>query len=174
MNGEEEELREAVTKMGLKYSGLFDEKLDGPAVSWHEVNEMQAKDTVYLVDVRSKAEREVSMVTGAMSRSDFEALDLQPEEEKNKNIKIVTYCTIGYRSGKYACELSDKGWNGRVSNGQGVVPWSWEKKEGLLVHDGQPTMRVHTYGPAWNNAGPGYTTETFSVFRQIITFLFGG
>lgn len=170
MKGHEGDALE-VRKLSKKFSGSFEDKLGGEALSFAEVEEMRANsnDGVYLIDVRSKAERDVSMVTGAISQDDFEKLHLQPGEKKG--VKIIAYCTIGYRSGTYACQLADKGWT--AYNGKGVVPWSWEEGP-LLVKDGQPTKQVHVYGSTWEKAGPGYEAVKFSIFHQITTFLFGG
>ena len=77
---------------------------------------------VILVDVRSRPEREVSMISGAISIDEFrnEVLpsllrslddglqldDEQPHHHSRQNgIVVATYCTIGYRSGVEARKL---------------------------------------------------------------------
>ena len=109
MKGHEGDALE-VQKLSKKFSGPFEDKLGGEALSFAEVKEMRANsnDGVYLIDVRSKAERDVSMVTGAISKDDFEELQLQPGEKKG--VKIIAYCTIGYRSGTYACQKAGPGY----------------------------------------------------------------
>ena len=49
-----------------------------------------------IVDVRTKDEQDVSMIEGAMRKDDFEA-----RKDEFKGHKVIAYCTIGYRSGKY-------------------------------------------------------------------------
>ena len=62
------------------------------------------------------------------------------EEEKGKDrtsdrdplrdLLLVPYCTVGYRSGHFATELVRAGWRRRqVFNGLGVVPFSYEAVE---------------------------------------------
>ena len=59
-----------------------------------------------VVDVRTEAERAVSVIKGAVTKEQYEA-DVNGEYVGKK---IVAYCTIGYRSGKYVEKLiKDKG-----------------------------------------------------------------
>mmetsp|Transcript_4490 Transcript_4490/g.5141 ORF Transcript_4490/g.5141 Transcript_4490/m.5141 type:complete len:351 (-) Transcript_4490:296-1348(-) len=76
-----------------------------------------------LLDVRSKAERDVSIIPGAISMDDFERTkwinkhvhNSSPKENSTSTIAptttavptIVLYCTIGYRSGREAQRLVD-------------------------------------------------------------------
>jgi len=75
---------------------------------------------VILVDVRSRPEREVSIISGAISIDEFrnevlpslQSLDeLQLDDDRTNNntrqngIAVATYCTIGYRSGVEARKL---------------------------------------------------------------------
>ena len=75
---------------------------------------------VILVDVRSRPEREVSIISGAISIDKFrnevlpslQSLDeLQLDDDRTNNnnrqngIVVATYCTIGYRSGVEARKL---------------------------------------------------------------------
>jgi len=75
---------------------------------------------VILVDVRSRPEREVSIISGAISIDEFrnEVLpslqpsgdglqldDERPHHNDKNGIVVATYCTIGYRSGVEARKL---------------------------------------------------------------------
>ena len=74
---------------------------------------------VILVDVRSRPERGVSMISGAVSIDEFRnevlpslrpsadelQLNEQPHQNEQKGIVVATYCTIGYRSGVEARKL---------------------------------------------------------------------
>jgi rhodanese-related sulfurtransferase len=70
---------------------------------------------VLLVDVRTKSERDVSMISGAVSLDEFKANVLPSLESKLAAVDddgdsalpdmIVTYCTIGFRSGVEARKL---------------------------------------------------------------------
>jgi len=95
-----------------------------------------------LVDVRTTAEREVSMISGAITSETFEA-----HTEDYQGQTVVTYCTAGYRSGLYADKLRSRGW--KVLNLKGSL-LSWSHAGQPLVHDGQPTLQIHTFGPDWD------------------------
>jgi rhodanese-related sulfurtransferase len=58
---------------------------------------------VVLVDVRSEPEQQVSMLEGSMTKEQFRQ---RQQELTNDEAFIVTYCTIGYRSGLEARRLS--------------------------------------------------------------------
>lgn len=107
-----------------------------------------AEDTV-LVDVRTPEEQAVSMLPGAITQDAFEAA-----RDAYQHQTVVTYCTIGARSGAYADELREEGV--AVFNLKGsILAWT---HAGLPLMDsaGQPTRSVHTYGRKWNLAASGY------------------
>lgn len=95
---------------------------------------------IVLVDVRSEAERSVSMIPGAITAGTFEA-DLTSYEGKI----IVPYCTIGGRSYLYARKLSAAGISTRNYR-DSILGWC---RSGLALEapDGQPTKSVHPYWP---------------------------
>lgn len=106
------------------------------------------RDRVVLVDVRTPAERAVSMIPGAIP---VEMLEAHPDAYRDR--KVVTYCTIGYRSGLYAEKLRQRGW--KVANLAGSI-LAWTLAHQPLVDARGPTRRVHVYGRRWNLAGEGY------------------
>jgi rhodanese-related sulfurtransferase len=112
------------------------------------VRELAGPEPPVLVDVRSDEEREVSTIPGALSREEFEA-----RRDELAGREVVTYCTIGYRSGLYTQELIDEGWTASNLRGS-ILAWTHAGRE--LVHDGSPTRRVHVYGSTWNLAAEGY------------------
>ncbi|MGB5712147.1 MAG: rhodanese-like domain-containing protein, partial [Waterburya sp.] len=70
-----------------------------------ELQQLQQQgQELILVDVRSPEERAVSFIPGAITTKEFEQ-DLQ----KYQDSTIVAYCTIGYRSGKYAQKMQQQG-----------------------------------------------------------------
>lgn len=135
------------------------------------VNIMEQKSThsdgivsPILVDVRSKEERDVSMIPGGISVEEFEAM-IKENPKQYKSQLIVPYCTIGYRSGKYGTQLMEKHGFTNVRNGEGIVLWTYQgadlvtkKEEGIVS-----TKVVHTFGSAWNLAADGYSTVQFGV-----------
>jgi sodium/bile acid cotransporter 7 len=110
--------------------------------------ELAGPEPPVIVDVRSDEEREVSMIPGAISREEFEK---HPDRFTGR--EVVTYCTIGYRSGRYTQKLVGKGWDAHNLRGSIV---SWTHVGGELEQGGSPTRRVHVYGKTWNLVAEGY------------------
>jgi sodium/bile acid cotransporter 7 len=97
-----------------------------------------------IVDVRTEAERAVSVIKGAVTKEQYEA-DVNGEYVGKK---IVAYCTIGYRSGKYVETLiKDKGVDAYNLRGS-ILAWTHAGGP-LETADGTPTNVVHTWGKAW-------------------------
>lgn len=128
-----------------------------------------------LIDVRSKAERAVSMIQGAQAMDDLETtrwinkyihhFDGVP---KGGTPTIVTYCTIGYRSGREAQWLSDEltktygieiGKSVEIKNLDGILAYTFVEDAPPLLrpyHKGSSdhllTRRIHSYGKEWSEA----------------------
>lgn len=113
------------------------------------VADLQKSDGIVLVDVREPKEQAVSMIPGAITAEAFAAA-----EETYRDKTVVTYCTIGARSGVFADALRKKGFD--VFNLKGsLLAWT---HAGLPLTDanGQDTKRVHVYGKTWDLAAEGY------------------
>lgn len=105
------------------------------------------QDPVFL-DVRPPEERAVSMIPGAIDKATFEA-----NAEAYRNRPVVTYCTIGARSGLYAKKLQKDGYDVRNLKGS-ILLWS---HAGRPLEDAEgATHRVHTYGRKWALLPEGY------------------
>ena len=117
-----------------------------------------------LVDVRTADERAVSSIPGSVSSADYES----NFDAKYRDERVVAYCTIGYRSGKYVEKLiEEKGVD--AYNLRGSV-LAWTHAGGELVDgggsgggSGAPTTRVHTFGKKWALARSGYDSVWFNV-----------
>lgn len=97
-----------------------------------------------LLDVRTKAEFEVSHLRSAQ----------QVEPDSNADVidfprdhPIVTYCSVGYRSGAFAKTLQEAGYT-HVQNMSGSI-FEWANQGRPLERDGQPTDKVHPYNKRW-------------------------
>lgn len=101
-------------------------------------------EKILFVDVRKKKEREVSVIPGAISKKEFKRL-----REDFRGHLIIPYCTIGYRSGKYARKLARAGFEVRNLAG-GIILWAHQV--GSFEHRGKPTRRIHVYGKKWDLA----------------------
>ncbi|MGR3219151.1 MAG: rhodanese-like domain-containing protein [Candidatus Anammoxibacter sp.] len=102
-----------------------------------------------IVDVRSRRERDVSVIQGSLSVDEFEA-----QWDLFKEIPILVYCTAGCRSGTYARMLNRKGFKAFNLQG-GVLAWALEGLTFVTPNE-EITNRVHVYGKKWDALPPGY------------------
>lgn len=102
------------------------------------------RDQPTLLDVRTKAEYDVSHIHGALRvepGSDGETLSI------SRDHPIVTYCSVGYRSAAYARTLQEAGFK-NVQNMTGSI-FDWANKGYPIEQNGQPTQKVHPYSQRW-------------------------
>ncbi len=131
------------------YDSYRDEFPGVKSLSAGELVELRAKEDVVLVDVREEKERAVSVIPGAITREAFEA-----EKEKLRERRVVAYCTIGYRSGKYVQELNEQGIPALNLEGS-ILAWV-NAGQPVVDPQGAPVKRVHTYGAQWALLPDGY------------------
>ena len=132
------------------YDGYHAEAFAGVAdITVAEFLAKKSSDPMVLIDCREPAEMNISQIPGALSRAAFEA---DPESFRQQT--IITYCTIGYRSGEYARDLQAQGFS-VVNLIGGVLMWA---HEGQLFEnpEGGMTKRVHVYGEQWDLLPPEY------------------
>ncbi|MDQ6913571.1 MAG: rhodanese-like domain-containing protein [Verrucomicrobiota bacterium] len=98
-----------------------------------------------LLDVRTTAEFEVSQIHGAQ-RVDPEAR--ASEIKLPKDQPIVTYCSVGYRSGAFAKKLQEAGYT-NVQNLSGSI-FQWANEGRPLERDGRHVEQVHPYNSSWS------------------------
>ena len=103
---------------------------------------------IVLVDVRSPEEVAVSMIPGAITQQEFET-----NIENYKNSKIIAYCTIGYRSGKYAESWQERGVE--ILNLEGSL-LAWSHIRGKLVNSKGRTNQVHVFNRRWRLVADNY------------------
>ncbi len=97
-----------------------------------------------LLDVRTKAEFEVSHLRGAQRvepGSEADAIEIA------KGKPIVTYCSVGYRSGAFATKLQEAGYK-NVRNMSGSI-FAWANDGYPVERDGQRVQKVHPYNEEW-------------------------
>ena len=96
-----------------------------------------------VVDVRSEAEVNVSVIPGAITKKQFEK-----DRDQYKGRLVIPYCTVGVRSAAYAKQLAKKGMT--VKNYKGsILKWA-EAGLPLVTLDGKPTNRVHTWSDRYS------------------------
>ncbi len=97
-----------------------------------------------LLDVRTKAEYDVSHIHGARRidpAAAANAIDLPKDEP------IVTYCSVGYRSAGFAKKLQQAGYT-NVQNMTGSI-FQWANDGRPLEREGQRVSKVHPYNATW-------------------------
>jgi rhodanese-related sulfurtransferase len=109
-----------------------------------------ANDEVVFVDVRKAKEQKVSMIPGAVTKEHFME-NLEQYREK----KIIAYCTISYRSGKFAEKMEKRGIG--ITNLQAGL-LGWVHAHGPLVDKNGAVSTLNVYGRAWDLAPSWITT----------------
>jgi len=99
-----------------------------------------------LIDVRTKAEFEVSHLAGAR-RVEPQSRVGDANVPAEKSTPIVTYCAVGYRSAAFAENLRRAGYT-NVRNLEGSI-FRWANEDRPLVHDSKPAQTVHPYDTFW-------------------------
>jgi rhodanese-related sulfurtransferase len=132
-----------VQKIETMYRDYRREFRDVPDVTAADLRALLENGEVLLVDVRDANERDVSTIPGAITVEEFER-----NHDDSRDASVVTYCTIGYRSGLYADQLRQRGVKVLNLNG-GILAWSHAGGQ-LVTLTGEPTKRVHVYGRRWN------------------------
>ena len=138
-------------------------------------NTAEQPGPLLLIDVRSKAERKVSMIQGAVAMEDLETTRWMNRYVHNFDgvhkggvPTIVLYCTVGYRSGREAQWLIDDlystygieiGKAVEIKNLDGILAYSFVKDAPPLMSpckkgssDSLMTRRIHTFGREWAEA----------------------
>ena len=126
-------------------------KEDFPGVSDIEPQkaiELWKQGKALFVDIRDPEEQEVSMLPGAVTQAQFEQ---NPDLRKGKT--VITYCTISYRSGKFAESLEAKGQKSLNLEG-GLL--GWVHAGGPVFQGDKQVKKIHVYGSRWDLAPPGH------------------
>ena len=117
-----------------------------------------------VVDCRTEAEQRVSMLPGAVTKRELERRLARAKRAGEAAPAIVTYCTIGARSGTYAKELLARGFED-VSNLEGsILGWVHEGHEVVERQRGGrevPTKCLHCFGANWALAPEGFEQKVF-------------
>jgi sodium/bile acid cotransporter 7 len=124
-----------------------------------EVTRLFNQQKVVFVDVRTSAEMEISMLPEAVTVEEY-----FKKKDIYKELIVVAYCTIGYRSGKFAEKMGAEGDDVRNLAG-GMLAWVFEG--GRVYHDNKEIKRIHVYGPNWDYPPQGYESLYFSWYERL-------
>jgi len=130
----------------------IDEMYEGYKQQFPKVKDFSAGQTLQLmdrkkailVDIRKPKEQAVSMITGAITETEFTR-----NPSAYRDYIVIAYCTIGSRSGKLARKLKKKGIS--MFNMRGGI-LAWLHAGGIVHKDGKPVNRIHVYDRKWNLA----------------------
>ena len=139
------EKRQKVTDMYDGYKKQFPEVHD---ISAQKVMTLMAEGNAVFIDIREPREQQVSMLPGAITEKEF-----INDSAKYKDAVKIAYCTISYRSGKFAQKLQKKGIP--VYNLRGGI-LAWVHDGGKVYDQNGETHRIHVYGRKWNLGPEGY------------------
>lgn len=136
---------ETIEQLYQKYKQSFPQV---PEISVADLLAHKLDPNVVLVDVRPPLERSVSMIPHAVSLEEFER-----RIDRYRGHMIVSYCTIGHRSGLYTKKLKADKLQAFNLKG-GVLAWAHARQK--FVDAQGETTNVHVYGPQWNLLPDGY------------------
>lgn len=109
---------------------------------------LKENEKVILLDTRALEEYNVSHIANAHF-VDYKKFKRQSVDSISKDIPIVVYCTVGYRSERIGEQLVDMGFR-KVRNLYGGI-FEWVNKGNAVVDSlGNPTEQVHTYNKNWS------------------------
>jgi rhodanese-related sulfurtransferase len=126
------------------------EKLTTKSVPFITVNELQSHDTLIVLDAREIKEFEVSHIENAIHIG-YDKFDSKNVTSiiKDKNTKIVVYCSIGVRSEKIGEKLLKLGYK-NVFNLYGGI-FEWKNQGGTVVNNqNSETDEIHTFNKEWS------------------------
>jgi rhodanese-related sulfurtransferase len=122
-----------------------------PTVNWLSTQQLvgwlrdRAQPQPLLLDARTEAEYQVSHLPQAQ-RIDPYHPNLE-EIAVDKDVPVVVYCSVGYRSAKIAQQLEESGFT-NVYNLEGSI-FQWANEGNPVFRGDRPTSRVHPYNANW-------------------------
>ena len=138
--------RQKIMTMYSNYTQEFP-LVEGISVEELQRLQRQAKNIV-VVDVRSPKEQAISQIPGAITVEEFESNLKQYAQDT-----VIAYCTIGYRSGKYAEKWRQQ--EVKILNLEGSL-LAWSHIQGELIDANGVTNKVHVFGRQWQLTGQNY------------------
>jgi rhodanese-related sulfurtransferase len=132
----------------------FDEKVNSlysytvPLVKSEEVKELLDKDNVYILDIRSQKEFDVSHIQGA-KMIDYDNFDKKDVINIPKDAEVIVYCSVGYRSEKVGEKLMKNGFSNVKNLYGGIFDWKNQDNPVINPHN-EVTDSVHTYNKNWS------------------------
>ncbi len=129
---------------------LLLKKHNNESIPYISVDELKKElSKVILLDAREPIEFKVSHIKNALPIG-YNHFNIQNTVSliKNKNAKVIVYCSIGIRSEDIAEELKKAGFL-NVYNLYGGI-FKWKNKENIVVsNENKLTEQIHIYSKEW-------------------------
>lgn len=109
--------------------------------------EMKRDSTIIILDTREKEEYTVSHISKAKYVG-YDHFEMDSLKRIPKNVRIIVYCSVGYRSERIGEKLLKNGFT-HVSNLYGGI-FEWVNNDYPVVDiNNMPTHKVHAYSKLW-------------------------
>lgn len=109
----------------------------------------EAEPGLLLVDCRKPEEYAVSRIPGAVNLRSAEEVQAYLEKETTQPSRIVSYCSVGWRSAKLTRALHEAGYAGAANLRGSIFRWANEDRP-LEKPDGSPAQTVHPLHEVWS------------------------
>ncbi len=133
----------------------FEEKLETlyshtiPVIQPQQLKfELDRGEKIILLDTRSRTEYDVSHLKDAIY-IDYEGFRKKDVKDLPKDVKIVTYCSVGYRSEKIGEQLKALGFETVYNLYGGIFEWV-NQDYPIENKQAENTKKVHTYNEDWS------------------------
>ena len=124
------------------------EKFNKKSVPYITVEELQNSKDVILLDAREKKEFDVSHIKNAIYVG-YKNFNLDSITEKNKNKKIIVYCSIGVRSEDIGEKLIAKGYTNVYNLYGGIFRWV-DHDYPVFDTTNNQTNKIHAFSKYWS------------------------
>ncbi len=108
---------------------------------------MNENESVVLIDARQPEEQKTSHIPGAIFVN-YDEFETSYVSSIPQDVKVVVYCTAGYRSERIGEKLLEMGYKDVNNLYGGIIDWKNNGYE-VLNDQYQPTDSVHTYNKSW-------------------------
>lgn len=134
-------------------------------IQMRTLHDQETSSDLLLIDVRTDPERRVSQIPGSVSLAEGRDRLQAAAVSGYRNLTVVTYCTMGYRSGIEAKAIQVQYPDINVFNLDGIVAYAHAIRKAREEGNGQmieyPLDRLHTFGSQWAIAPSGVATVYF-------------
>jgi len=132
----------------LEFEEMATQMADGKVKDLSPQQVASFGEQVVLLDTRELAEFQTSHIPNAIwvGYDDFSA-DRIPN--LSKETRIVTYCSVGYRSERIGEKLQELGYNNVYNLKGSIFQWVNEKRT-IVDQYGKPTNKVHGFNKKWS------------------------